>query len=144
MPGIKANSLGPGSLTLGTAPGTELAVSCTAVTLEPSVDTDDDLVVLSGDTLAGEDTFTWQLNATLLQSYEEDALADWLFDHRGEQHEFTFIPSRDHSRGWKGTIKVRPMSIGGDVKTRNTSDVEFPLVGEPTKYDNPDALTPTP
>ena len=136
---IPAHTLGPGSLLLGDAPGSEFSVACTAVTLEPSVDTDDDLVVLSGDTLPGEDTFTWSLNATLLQSYSVGGLTDWLFDHRGEVVPFTFTPRTSHGRAWTGEVKVRPMSVGGDVKTRNTSDVEFPLVGEPVKAVNPDA-----
>lgn len=130
---IKAHTTGPGSLTIGDTPGKEFAIAVTKVSLEPSVDTDDDLVVLSGAALPGEDTFTWSLNATLLQDFDVDGLADYLFDNRGTVVPFKFTPSSAHTRGWGGQIKLRPMSIGGDVKKRNTSDVEFPLVGQPTK-----------
>lgn len=129
---INAHQTGPGSLLIGDDPGTEFAVAITSATLEPSVDTEDDQHVLSGDVLPGADEFTWALSVTMFQDFDAGGLTDYLFTHRGEVMPFVFRPSNAHERGWTGSIKIRPMSIGGDVRKRNTSDVEFPLVGEPT------------
>lgn len=127
---IPAHTTGPGTLKLGEAP-TELAVACTKALLKPSVETDDDVYVLSGDVITGEDNFTWELEVTLFQSFDAEGLTDFLFKERGKVHPFTFKPNNDHAQEWTGNVKVRPMDIGGDVKKRNTSDVTFPLVGEP-------------
>lgn len=137
MATVPAHTLGAGSLLIGDEPGKEFAVACTKATLEPKADSEDDQYVLSGDVISGEDTFTWSLNTTLFQSYDVDSLTDYLFDNRGKIVPFTYTPSNKHARAWTGNLKIRPMAVGGDVKTRNTSDVEFPLVGEPVKAVNP-------
>ena len=128
---IQAHTTGPGTLKIGDVP-TELAVACSKAMLKPSVETDDDVYVLSGDVITGEDSFTWELDVTLFQSLDADGLTDYLFKNRGTVQSFTFKPNNDHGQEWTGKLKVRPMDVGGDVKKRNTSDVTFPLVGEPS------------
>lgn len=130
---IKAHKTGPGTFKLGDSPGTEWGAQVTKITLTPSVDSEDDLHVLSGDVLPGDDTFTWELTATFFQDFDVDGVTDYLFDNRGQVLPFTFQPNNEHERAWTGSIKCRPMEVGGEVRKRNTSDVTFPLVGEPTK-----------
>ncbi len=129
---VPAHITGPGTLTVGeTGSLSDLAVACTKAILTPSVESEDDVPVLSGDIIAGADTFTWELQATLFQSFDAEGITDFLFKHRGEVLPFTYRPSNSHNQTWKGKLKIRPMDVGGDVKKRNTSDVALPLVGEP-------------
>lgn len=130
---VPAHITGPGTLTLGETGTTKnLAVACTKATLTPSVDSEDDVPVLSGDIIAGADTFTWELSVTLFQDFDALGITDFLFTNRGQVMPFSYRPSTEHAQTWSGSVKVRPMDVGGDVKTRNTSDVALPLVGEPT------------
>ncbi|NQX26833.1 hypothetical protein HQQ81_05640 [Microbacteriaceae bacterium VKM Ac-2854] len=131
---VKSNILGPGSLKLGeTASPIEFAAQLTKAALTPSVDSEDDIPVLSGDILAGDDTTTWELSGTVMQDYDLESLEDWCFENRSTVVPFQFEPdSTAGRRAWSGSVKVRPLTVGGDVKKRNTSDFTFPLVGEPT------------
>lgn len=130
---VKASTLGPGSLKFGAvASEQEFAVQLTKAALTPSVDTEDEIPTLSGDRLSGEDTETWEISGTILQDYELDSLEDWCFENKSLVVPFVFTPSLAGKRKYSGSCKIRPLTIGGDVKKRNTSDFTFPLIGEPT------------
>lgn len=128
-----AHKLGPGILTFGST-GTEenFAQQCSNVRLEPSVDAEDPINVLSGEELAGDETVAWILAGTLYQRYDAEALQDWCFTNRLTTMPFTFLPTQDAVNEWKGQCRIVPITIGGDVKVRNTSDFEFQVIGEPS------------
>ena len=53
-----------------------------------------------------------------------------------------FTPSDTRRREYTGTVTVVPLTVGGDVKARNTSDFEFPVLDEPMrKLTRPLAVT---
>ncbi|MFC8038744.1 hypothetical protein ACFUOZ_05270 [Paenarthrobacter sp. NPDC057355] len=131
-----AHRLGPGSLLIGaTGSEKEFAVQTTKTTLTPSVAAEDDINTLDGNTLGGDETETWELTGTIHQSYDANSLLKYCFDNRYSKTKvalpFTFIPLDSGTQEWTGTIKLRALDIGGDVKKQNTSDFSFPLVGEP-------------
>lgn len=134
---VTAHRLGPGSLKLGeTGTPTDFSAQATNTRLSPSVDEEDNIPVLSGEEVAGDDTTSWVLAGTLLQSYDIAGLIYWCFENRGKTVPFEFVPSTaDAEYGWRGNVKVVPLEVGGDVKTRNTSDFEMKVIGEPTTYD---------
>ena len=128
----QAHKLGPGSLKFGsTGTEQEFAAQCSNVRLEPSVDTEDSIAVLSGEELEGDETLTWVVAGTLYQRYDADALQDWCFENRLTTLPFRFIPTQDAVNEWTGSCRIVPITIGGDVKVRNTSDFEFRVIGEP-------------
>lgn len=125
-------TLGPGSLKIGeTGSEKEFATDLSKTALTPSTDSEDDVPMLDGSNMSGEDTTTWALSGTMYQNYDFDSLEKWCFDHRGEELPFVFVPNNAGGIDWSGVIKIRPITVGGDVKKKNTSDFEFPLVGEP-------------
>lgn len=136
---VNAHRLGPGSLKLGeTGTPTDFSAQATNARLSPSVDEEDSITVLSGEEIAGDDTTSWVLAGTLHQSYDKTGLIHWCFENRGKTVPFDFVPSNaDSEYGWRGNVKVVPLEVGGDVKTRNTSDFEMKVIGEPTTYDIP-------
>lgn len=137
--------LGPGTLTLDDGGVDEIEVSAqlSNCRVEPSenVDEGDDLDLLDGTTLLGEDNVTrsyvlagtavQDLNATTLTPA---GLTDWSWDHKGSEVAFTFIPNtaRGAAVGVTGTVRVIPLQIGGDAKVRNTADFSWVVIGEPT------------
>lgn len=133
---VKSDRLGPGTLSLGAEGSAEQwADSLTKIAIEPSVDRDDDTNLLSGKTLPGEVQLTYTLQGTVLQSYAKDSLIEWCFANRLEQVPFVYVPSNTAKRARKGTVEILPITDGGDVKARNTSDFEFRIIGEPEYVD---------
>lgn len=133
---IKSDRLGPGQLQLG-ATGTpeQWADSITKILIEPKVEDGDKIDVLSGKTLARDADITYELQATGLQSYAKDSLIEWAFEHRLQEVPFTWVPLNSSKRGRRGIVRVTPITDGGDVKKRNSSDFTWAIVGEPEYYD---------
>lgn len=128
-----ANALGPGTLTLGASGDLrQFAAHTTATSLVPSYSDGDVLNLLDGSTETEVDEETWALKGTFRQQLETDAIEDWCLTNAGEEMTFTFTPVDAVSKSYTGTVKIRAVNIGGDVKTKNTSDFSFPLNGRPT------------
>lgn len=129
--------LGPGTLTVGSA-GDLLDFSgrCTKVNVAWKVDTTDDVEVLSGDTMAGDRTYSATLEATV---YQDDLTAGGLVDYswaeKGTEVPFTFTPYSG-GRAITGTLVVDPLDVGGDVGKKNTSDLKWACIGEPELVDD--------
>jgi len=136
---VQSHLLGPGSLKIGpTGTAQEFSAQLTNVKLTPSYSASDAITVLSGEVLPGDDELTWALSGTILQAYKKTDLIHWAFVNKMLVLDFDFVPSTANSDyGWKGKVKVVPLEVGGDVKTRNTTDFEFALVGDPTEYNIP-------
>ena len=137
----KAHRTGPGSLVFGeTGTPTDFSAQCTNVRLSPSVNEEDTITVLSGEEIAGDDTVDWVVAGTLLQSFDKAGLLHYCYENRLTVVPFKFVPNNESAEyGWQGNAKIVPLAVGGDVKTKNTSDFEFKCIGEPTTYDIPAA-----
>lgn len=129
---IKSHKLGPGFLTFGaTGDEQEFGSQTTATLLEPSVDEEDNIPVLSGEELDGDETESYVLSGTFLQDYTGmTSLLVWCKENAGTVLPFKFVPNSEGGLQITGNVKIRAVSIGGDVKTRNTSDFEFKGVGD--------------
>lgn len=128
--------LGPGTLTLGESPTTiEMNVQVTNARIEPSenVDEGDDLNLLSGTTLEGEDnvTYSYALAGTMVQDLFDTGVTAFTWAHKGEELPFTFTPVTSRTATVEGVVRVIPVQIGGDVKVRNTADFSWVVIGEP-------------
>jgi hypothetical protein len=131
--------LGPGVLTVGSA-GDPLDFSnrCTSAAVRWSVDQEDDTPVLSGETLAGDRTYTATLEATV---YQDDlhpgagGLVNYSWANKGTAVPATFTP---YTGGLSitGTLIVDPLDVGGDVAKKNTSDLKWAFLGEPELVDD--------
>ena len=133
---VKSSKLGPGSLTIGVpASAREWGGQLTKCSLNPDTTFEDNVPVLDGSELAGDASTLWNLAGTILQDYDRDSLEDFAFENRLVDLPFVFTPSNAGQREYSGMCTVVPLSVGGDVKTRNTSDFEFRCIGEPTPGD---------
>lgn len=127
---MPAEKLGPGQLTFGEV-GTESewGAQVTACTLEPETDEGDSMFFLDGSEDSDETT-SYTLTGSLAQSYDETSLLIWAKENAGTSLPFTFRPRSDKPLVCTGTVKIRAVSIGGDVRTKNTSDFTFTGIGD--------------
>lgn len=136
LPGT-VRKLGPGVLTIGSA-GSALDFSgrCTKAAITWKVTEGDNTPVLSGEVLAGDDTFDATLEATVQQDdLTVGDLIDYSWANKGAPVPFTFTPYTG-SRSITGTVKVQPIDVGGDVDSKNSSDLKWGCVGEPALVDD--------
>ena len=126
-------STGPGKLVFGkTGDQNEFSALVTKAELNPSVNTEDGKHVLSGDYAPGKDTITWTMELTCFINLKKNGIWDWCFTNRGKEVEFEFRPVEgEKSAKFTGTVKVRPLGVGGEVNKEMSKDLTFPLVGEP-------------
>lgn len=136
MPPVKSYKLGAGELILGeTGAPLDVSAQATSVKLTPSSETEDDVHVLSGDVLSGEDTDSWTLNGTFVQDLDPTGNVRFCLANKGKIVPFRFVPNSEQGTEFSGTCKIRPIEIGGDAKTKPTSDFEFPVIGDPIPSD---------
>jgi len=130
---FKDSRLGPGTLKLGSA---EYGFQVSAARLTPSVDEEDGTPTLAAPDPAPLATVSWALNVDAIQDFEEAAgLTNYLMDNALNEVAFEWTPKTADGTKYAGTVQVRPMEIGGDVKVQVVTSVELPLVGQPIRTD---------
>jgi hypothetical protein len=130
--------VGPGSLVFGEV-GSEQTIEAQILeaTVEPDVESEDDELVLSGEVIPGEEEFTATLKFKCIQDIKTNGIVRWSWTNKGEVVPFVFIPNTVEDTQITGEVKVRPLTVGGEVGKRADSDVEFPCVGFPSIGDVP-------
>lgn len=126
---------GPGTLKFGPVGSDQFDASCqvTSMLVDSETDAEDPIHVLCGDTVAGEETTAFTLKATFLQdSLQANGLTAYTWTNAGVTVEFEFTPNLEAGARVNGRVTVRPMPIGGEVKKRNTHDIEWAIVGTPS------------
>lgn len=130
---IKSQKLTKGLLTIGeTGTVSEWGGQVRAVTLTPEYDKEDDIPVLSGEKIDGDETKTETLSGTVLDDYSA-AGSIFVFSkqHEGEILPFVWEPnSEDGTLRITGNLRMRQIALGGDVDARNENDFEFPIIGD--------------
>lgn len=129
---IVSQKLTKGLLSIGeTGTAKEWAGQVRAVSLAPEYDKEDDIPVLSGEKLAGDETKTETLSGTVLDDYSGTG-SIFLFSKENEGLELPFVWEPNTAAGLRitGVLKMRQLALGGDVDTRNENDFEFSIVGD--------------
>ena len=128
----KTYTVGPGSLKFGET-ASELDLSCQVSSVEITWDSDseDPTNVLCGDAVAGETTYTATLSVTALQDITAGGVIDYSWKNKGTEVPFIYVPNDKVGTTIEGRCTINPIDMGGEVKTRPTSDFEWPCIGEP-------------
>lgn len=136
---IKSYKMGPGTFKLGTAGVRDASCQVTNLRVEASesVSSSDVIDVLCGEQLAAEDevTLTWKLSGSVVQDIDATDLVAYTWANPSAVVDFEFIPSTDAGRAVTGDVRIIPLTIGGDVKTRNEADIAWAIVGTPVLGD---------
>lgn len=131
---VNVLNMGPGSLVLGDVGSPKsFSSQVTNCRITPSVDKGDPINVLSGEQVQGDRDESFVLAGTFVQDFGTlNGLSEWTWDNRGDDLAFVFIPNTAAGRQISGTVTVEATEIGGDVKTKPSTDFEWTLVGAPT------------
>jgi hypothetical protein len=134
---VQAQKMGPGTLSIGSIGSPlDLTAQVTACKVTPSVNKEDPTPTLSGETLAGDRTTTWKLGATLVQDLSTAGMFDYTWGNAGDEVPFTFTPSTAAGRTVTGNVIVDPLELGGDVGKKNTTELDWDIVGDPVLGDD--------
>lgn len=120
-----------GTLTLDAQP---FGKQMTSVSLEPSEDTEGEAVeTLSGATVEPDEVTSWVLNLGAIQDFDDPAgFVAFAMANKGELVPFSWQPNATGAPTYTGTVRVRAVTIGGDVATRLSTTKAWPVIGEPT------------
>ncbi|MFS0289136.1 hypothetical protein ACL1FZ_08560 [Corynebacterium striatum] len=125
-------TMGPGTLIFDKPGGNaEFSANVTSVTVGADADKGDALLVLSGDTIPGDRTYAWKLSATTYQSLKEGGIIDYSWNNAGKTVPFEFKPKDGIESTVTGSVVIDPVTLGGEVGTKPTSDFEWEIVGTP-------------
>lgn len=133
---INTTKLGPGTLTLG-AGAMEVNAQLTAckVTSSESVESTDDVKVLSGEVLEGDESasYSFALEGTFLQDLGAvGSVVAWSWANKGTEQPFTFTPNTAAGVDVTGTLVPVPLQIGGDeVDTNMDAGFTWRIKGDP-------------
>jgi hypothetical protein len=135
---VKSYKVGPGTLTFGeVASLMDCSTQITKAQINPTVDSEDSITTLSGDTLGGARTYGAELEVTAVQDdLDATGLVAWSWAHKGEDVPFTYTPATALGRSISGVLTVDPLSIGGDVGSKPTADFTWTCVGFPALADD--------
>lgn len=126
--------LGPGTLTLGTDPDdAEFSMQLSNCRVDPSesVTAGARLNLLDGGELKDDDTATYSfvLAGTAVQDLIETGIVAYTWENKGETVAFVFVPVTAREASITGHVRIVPLSVGGDVKVRNTATFSFACTG---------------
>lgn len=124
---------GAGKLSIGaTAALVQLNSQVISCKLTPSASQDDPILVLSGETVAGKFTETWELEVTFHTDLgTTKSVWEYLFTNSGTTQPFEFEPSTAAGKKFAGSLIVTAAPIGGDVGDILESDAKFTVIGKP-------------
>jgi hypothetical protein len=121
-----------GTLTLDAVP---FATQATNVRLVPKTsEVGDTLEVLSGDTETPDEETGWTLVVEAVQDFDDpEGIVNFSMTNAGEIIAYSWKPNDVASSvTYSGTVKVRPVEIGGDVGSRVTTSLEWACQQAPT------------
>lgn len=125
--------LGPGTLTLGTAPA-EYGFQVSALALTPAVDETDGTPTLAVPDPAPEQSTSYTLDGSAINDFTKAAgLQRYCYDHDGETVAFVWTPNTDETTPatLTGEVQVRAFPMGGAVGEQIVTDFSWPTVGKP-------------
>lgn len=127
---VRSHKLGPGRLTFGEAGSEyEAGAQATEASVNVKYDEGDPIYTLSGEQIPGDTKETATLAAKILQDYDLGSFLIWAQTNNGKRIKFTFQPDSGRELTVVGEVLVRPLQIGGPVKSRNSSDLEWQIMG---------------
>lgn len=133
---ITESRLKAGTLEFGaSAEKLDASSQLTSALVTPTATESGDAVeVLSGDLLGAETTTAYVLKFTVIQDWTDDAgVVAYSWDNDLTEVPFSWKPAGATGPTMTGTVQVRAIEFGGEVNTRLSSDVEWPILGVPTR-----------
>jgi hypothetical protein len=136
---VIVDKLGPGTLTLGSAPS-DFSLQVSRAALVPESEEEDATPTLGEPEPVPDITTTWTLEGDAISDWaDETGFINYCFDNAGTEVPFEFVPNTGKAVQWTGTVQVRAMTVGGSVSEQIVESFSFPVKGQPVRS----AYTPT-
>jgi hypothetical protein len=133
---VNTTRFGPGTFTIGTAPGTDYSCQVQSMGLVVNKDEGDPITTLCGDGVPGSIGYDYTLDGTVLQDLAASSgLIEYTWTNKGQTVPFEFVPATSAATEVAGNLIVDPLPIGtsdGEYGDVLTSGFSFSVVGEPT------------
>lgn len=116
----------------------------TSVELVPSEEEDGDrLEVLSGEVIEPDEITSWELQLGAIQDFVDPAgFVEFARTNKGELVSFVWAPNGAGQPAYSGTVRVRAVTIGGEVASRLTTTKAWPVIGDPDRHEDYDPVEP--
>lgn len=132
---LKSFKMGDGTFKLGPAGAQDASCQITNLRVEcsESVQTTDAVPVLCGEELPQEDdvTLSWQLSGNVVQDIAAADLVAYTWSNASDEVAFEFVPNTVAARKVSGTVRIVPLTLGGDVKSTPRADFTWQIIGTP-------------
>ena len=129
--------LGPGTLTIGTAPGGEYSTQVSALTLTPAFDTTDGTPTLAVPEPPAEATTSYTLDGSAINDFTNPTgLQRYAYDNDGVEADFVWTPLTDAGTTCTGRVVIHAFPMGGKVAEQLVTDFSWPCVGKPVFADD--------
>lgn len=102
--------------------------------LNPAIESKgDELTMLNGNVLGADEAVKWTLKIGAVQDFmDPEGFLEFCRTNALERVGFEWVPNSDvDAPTLSGDLTVRPGKYGGATKLRLTSEIEFPVLGEP-------------
>lgn len=102
--------------------------------LNPAIESKgDELTMLNGNVLGADEAVKWTLKIGAVQDFmDPEGFLEFCRTNALERVGFEWVPNSDvDAPTLSGNLTVRPGKYGGATKLRLTSEIEFPVLGEP-------------
>lgn len=130
---VQSYKMGPGTLKLGPAGATDVSCQVTScvVSASESADTGDDVDLLCGEVLKGDETVSldWTIGGNLVQDLAAAGTVGYTWTNASSWVAFEFVPNTVLGRKVTGQCRLIPLGVGGDAKSRPQSDFEWAARG---------------
>lgn len=126
--------LGPGTLTLGTTPGTEYGFQVSSLTLTPAVDETDGTPTLALPDPAPEMKTNYTLDGSAVNDFEAvSGLQRYVYENDGDVVDFVWTPNSEAATPatLTGMVQLRAFPMGGAVGEQLVTDFSFVCQGKP-------------
>jgi hypothetical protein len=106
-----------------------------SVELNPAIESKgDELTMLNGNVLGADESVKWTMKLGVVQDFmDPEGFLEFCRTHALERVAAEWVPNSEvDAPTIGGDITIRPGKYGGATKLRLTSEVEFPVLGDPT------------
>lgn len=138
---IQKYTMGPGTLTLTATGPVVYDASCQVKSFKVSatekVKSTDKQPMLCGEDLTTADVVSldWKAAGKLLQDIRAAGLIAFTWTHASQEVTFKYVPNTTADIAVTGTLRLVPISVGGDAGTQPDDDVTWVIVGTPVLGD---------
>ena len=129
---IKSTIVGPGTLKFTAPSAMDISTQVTKCEISPKANRSDSLTTLSGESISGTSTYTAELTVSAIQDLTTSGFVAWSYTNAGKEGTFEYKPNTAGGATVTGKCVIDPVTIGGEVGSRATSEFTFDCPSLPT------------